>query len=223
MSGMDINLDFIHHRVTNLGPGLRMGMWVRGCSLGCPGCLAPELGPREPATPVGVDMVFQEIMAGAEDHVGLTISGGEPFEQAAPLKNLLHNLRRSSDLDFMVYTGYTLAEIKAHGGNRAALLDEVDILIDGRYREDLTGSALYRGSDNQGLYLLTPRAKARYPNLPGEKYELPRTLQYFQDASGRLRLIGIPDRGFSQKFDELMTARGLELEAARTRSSQGKE
>ena len=65
--------------VHGLGPGRRVVLWVRGCSIGCPGCMTPELWAKVQPRPIEP---LAEMLSGAlQGHEGLTISGGEPFEQ----------------------------------------------------------------------------------------------------------------------------------------------
>ena len=84
---------------------------------------------------------------------GLTFSGGEPFLQAGAFARLAR-LARSSGLDIVTYTGYTIEEILERGEGAAdgfrELLSQTDVLVDGPYIEEMrTFDALYRGSGNQ--------------------------------------------------------------------------
>ena len=128
------------------GPGVRLVVWLQGCTLACPGCFNPAThaaGGRE----VGVD----DIAFG--DVEGLTLSGGEPIQQADACIALLDRARRSG-LSTLMFSGYTLAEIQ---GLAPGVLERLDVLIDGRYvaRERLATGL--RGSANQGIQLLTDR------------------------------------------------------------------
>ena len=83
---------------------------------------------------------------------GVTFSGGEPFLQPAPLAALARDVH-ALGLDVWSYSGFTLDELLARAEKdkaTAALLNEIDVLVDGPYEEaerDLT--LHFRGSRNQ--------------------------------------------------------------------------
>lgn len=93
--------------------------------------------------------IFAEIMSNPNLR-GVTFSGGEPFEQPAPLA-ALGRMCKDTGLTLMSYSGYTLEELKAKDDpDTDELLDLLDILVDGRYEQDLRDlTLLYRGSSNQ--------------------------------------------------------------------------
>ena len=85
---------------------------------------------------------------------GLTVSGGDPFEQPEALLKLLKLLREEFD-DILVYTGFELAEIQngLAGREAEACLDYLDVLIDGRYVDELNDpGCVLRGSRNQKIH-----------------------------------------------------------------------
>ena len=93
---------------------------------------------------------------------GVTISGGEPFLQAAALAKTIRLLREKRDAGVIVYTGYTYEELlELNDPGADALLRETDLLIDGPFVEALNDDGGLRGSSNQRAVLLTDRyAKA---------------------------------------------------------------
>ena len=98
---------------------------------------------------------------------GVTISGGEPFEQPAGLRALLAGLlawRRAADLDFdiLCYSGYPLRTLERKHAKLLALLDAV---IPEPYVDDLPQGNVWRGSRNQPLVPLSERGRARYAAL----------------------------------------------------------
>jgi anaerobic ribonucleoside-triphosphate reductase activating protein len=143
------------------GPGTRAAVWVQGCSVKCPGCFNPHLwadrGGRDdaPAT-LAAEWVVATREAGSE---GLTLLGGEPFDQAAALA-VVARAFRDAGLTVMTFTGYTLDQLRAWSADRpdlAALLDATDLLADGPYLRDRPdGIRPWIGSTNQGLRALTP-------------------------------------------------------------------
>ncbi len=207
---MMLYVDAISDGVENLGPGRRIGLWVQGCTLGCPGCMSPELFHRREECALPVTEVARQILARSPGHDGLTISGGEPFQQARALCRMLSMVHRHWSADVLVYSGYSIAEILDDPRGKARLLTEIDMLMDGRFEVSHENTRLWRGSDNQRLHILTPRAEchrwAQEAAYPGE-----RTMQYEFSRDGRLRLIGIPERGFDRLFVAKTRTHGLEL------------
>lgn len=145
------------------GPGWRVGLWVQGCHHRCTDrCLNPHLldadgGTAFPAADVA-DAVRRAAVGAAEPVEGVTVLGGEPFEQAAAVAAVLAPLRRSG-LSAMVYSGHTHAALaRDPDAGVAALLGETDILVDGPYLPKYDDDQLaWRGSSNQRLVCLTDR------------------------------------------------------------------
>lgn len=140
------------------GPGKRFAVWFQGCPLRCPGCCNPEFLPfaggesRVVAELVG-EMDRARVEAGVE---GITLLGGEPFAHAAGASALASEARRLG-LSVMVFSGYTLAQLRSRS-DAAALLDQTDILVDGPYLRDQPDTERrWIGSRNQGIHFLTDR------------------------------------------------------------------
>jgi anaerobic ribonucleoside-triphosphate reductase activating protein len=135
------------------GPGVRFVVWMQGCSLGCPGCFNPGTHTTDAGALRDVDGLLAEIAAAGPD--GLTLSGGEPFEQPAAALALLQGARRQG-LSTLAFSGFTIDELRARPLG-PALLDHLDVLIDGRYRSNERLGAGLRGSANQRIHVLTDR------------------------------------------------------------------
>ena len=134
------------------GPGARFVVWLQGCTLGCPGCFNPTT--HDPAG--GGERSIDELAAEIPDDVeGLTLSGGEPLQQADAAARLLDRAR-ARGLSTLAFSGYSLDEIHALPGGRA-VLDRLDVLIDGRYLAGERLASGLRGSRNQRIHLLTSR------------------------------------------------------------------
>lgn len=187
----------LHNRlpgVTTLGPGVRYCIWVQGCRRQCHGCLAPETWPLDGGEQHEVSDLAAEVLA-LPDLEGLTISGGEPFEQASALSELLKTLRVQRDLGVIVYTGYLLEELKslASPENRFAdLLDLTDLLIDGPYISELDDGLSLRGSSNQRVMALTNRYLDCVQSIYGAEGRRVELILYGLDAS----YAGIPPASF---------------------------
>ena len=153
-----------------LGPGLRYVIWVQGCPFHCPHCETPEGRSFEPNTVIGVDELAEDIIACPEIE-GITISGGEPLEQADALTELLHKVRQSRpELTVISYTGYRYEELTSE--NAKAYLAELDLLIDGPYIHELNDNQGIRGSSNQRLIFLSDRMKNNEQKLATGKRKL---------------------------------------------------
>ena len=133
------------------GEGIRYTIFVQGCPRRCPGCHNPETQCFEGGRVTTVEEILAEI-GGNPLLAGVTFSGGEPFMQPAPLVEIARACH-SRGLNVWSYTGFTLQELHArHDTAVEALLNEVDVLVDGEFvleKKDIT--LQFRGSSNQRL------------------------------------------------------------------------
>ena len=133
------------------GDGCRLTVFVQGCARRCPGCQNPETQPMEGGHAIDTAAILQQM---AENPIlsGVTFSGGEPFLQPAPLASLARAVHQRG-LDVWSYSGFTLEELaKRAEKDKAtrALLNELDVLVDGPYEEEQRDLTLhFRGSQNQ--------------------------------------------------------------------------
>jgi anaerobic ribonucleoside-triphosphate reductase activating protein len=197
-----------------LGPGTRAVVWFQGCGRGCEGCIAPELWARDGGELVSPSALAEWVL-GLEGIDGLTVSGGEPMDQAEGLSAFLSVLRADrADLSIICYTGYALEELQRGSEAQVSVLGLVDVLIDGPYREDLDRGTPLRGSDNQRVVLLSARhAASEFQPAGGRHVEI----VYEPDG---FFLMGVPPRGFRSDLENSLRARGIDLarrEEGRTR------
>ena len=127
------------------GPGLRFTVFTQGCPHRCPGCHNP--GTHDPAG--GREVSVAELAAELSGNPltdGLTLSGGEPFCQAAECAALAR-IARERGLNVWAYTGYTYERLLAgEVPDALALLEQVDVLVDGPFVEaEKSYAALFRG------------------------------------------------------------------------------
>lgn len=135
------------------GPGRRYALWLQGCPLRCAGCCNPEYLPFKGGEEFAIETLVEEITLAQREHgiEGISLLGGEPTAQ--PNCAMLAERVRSLGLSVMVYSGYTLAELKDH-----PLLAFTDILVDGPYDRTLPeAKRRWVGSSNQQVHFLTPR------------------------------------------------------------------
>lgn len=142
----------LYHDSTVDGPGRRSIVQVAGCSIRCAGCYVPETHESANGRLVSVDEIIGDIAARRGAHDGVTILGGEPFDQAESLEILVAGLK-ANDYHLCIYTGYTLESLIARNSESVnEILKTVDLLVDGAFDRNLTRDAgEYRGSSNQRL------------------------------------------------------------------------
>lgn len=164
------------------GPGRRFALWVQGCSLRCPGCCNPEMFAADKGGSIlEVDEVVKRVLSvpGLE---GISVLGGEPFEQHEALAELCSRVR-AAGLSVMIYSGYSLSELKARGVD----LSNVDLLVDGRFEQDKPDSRRrWIGSTNQSLHFLS----SRYSDSD-ERFSTPNTVE-LRFVNGQLTINGWP-------------------------------
>ena len=151
---MNVRVHAIEPRSRANGPGARFVVWLQGCSLGCPGCFNPTTHDPSGGRETSVDDIARQL-ADTPGIEGLSLSGGEPLQQAEAAAALLE-AARALGLSTLAFSGYTLDEIRAlpHG---PAVLERLDVLIDGRYIAGERLATGLRGSANQRIHLLTAR------------------------------------------------------------------
>lgn len=133
------------------GPGIRYVVFTQGCSHHCPGCHNPQTHSFDGGTITDTEELISQFKNNPLLK-GITISGGEPFCQplaAAELARAAHECGK----DVMVYTGYTFEQLlSGNVGNAMVLLEQADILVDGRFEEAKKSLLLkFKGSSNQRI------------------------------------------------------------------------
>ena len=133
------------------GPGLRFTVFTQGCPHKCPGCHNPETHDFTGGVEVTVEELAERMDSNPATR-GLTLSGGDPFMQAAECARLAA-IAHEQGRDVWAYTGFVYERLLEEGDpDKLALLGEVDVLVDGPFVEGLKSyAALFRGSTNQRL------------------------------------------------------------------------
>lgn len=204
---MKLSLSRVHFPVTTLGPGRRLGVWFQGCSIRCPGCISADTW-RFASPADTLDAVMAQVTSWLGQADGLTVSGGEPFEQPEGLLALLsaaHHL--APHIDVLVYTGYPWeAESVQAVLNRAQGL--IDALITDPFDLHSPQTRALRGSDNQRLHYLTTRGLDRFSSYERATSEQDRRLDVFFDETGHAWMAGIPARGDLQRLQVILAQQG---------------
>ena len=200
-----LRIESLQWPITVLGFGSRIGIWFQGCSIGCPGCCARHTWDADEGAAVSVDAVLDWVRDLPLDEVdGVTITGGEPFEQPEALHDLVAGLRRDvrfgRRIDVLCYSGYPWGRLSRRHAGILALLDTV---ITGPYVEKLPPRWL-RGSSNQVVHTLSGLGRERYPETPWRANGL--QIVPAQDA---VRIVGIPNRGDLEKMEGRLAEIGV--------------
>ena len=144
---------------------------------------------------------------------GVTISGGEPFDQPqalAALLEALHHWRQSAALDFdiLCYSGYPLATLQKR---HARLLGKLDALIPEQFVDAKPLTHVWRGSANQPLLPLSERGRGRYaPFIEALAEEEGKRIQTMVEG-GKVWFAGIPARGDMAALEAICRERGVEF------------
>ena len=127
-----ININRLHFPVSTLGFGKRIAIWFQGCSLQCPGCISRDTWAHDHG-----NIAFKALTKNVEHWLpqcdGLTVSGGEPFEQPSALERLLRWWRENHKGDILVFSGLSSEQINKKHSRILAL---IDVLISDPYQED---------------------------------------------------------------------------------------
>ncbi|WP_246178725.1 4Fe-4S single cluster domain-containing protein [Actinomadura decatromicini] len=229
-AGAALLLAKAHYPVTTLGPGTRAGVWTQGCTLHCNGCLSRDTWDADQGKAVPVEAVLGWLKSLPGPVDGVTISGGEPFQQPAALAALLRGIhawrdgpdRETMTLDILVYSGYVYSRLSRTREARE-ILDMCDAVIAGPYVDRLNpggrhsegGSLLWRGSANQRVVPLSPLGRERYGALAGDgktgEATGPRVQVSVDEGpeGRRVYYIGIPRRGDMEHLTSRLDRAGV--------------
>lgn len=186
---MNLQLNNIKYPVYNLGAGKRIGIWLQGCSLSCKGCINKTLWDSAGGKSLHVLEVYDLIINLGDDYDGITISGGEPFEQYEQLITFLHLIKKNTTLDVFCFTGYDLEELNNLYPDKL-FYNYVNVLMTGRYEENNHSNDNKRGSSNQKLY--------QFKNGIAEVISVEddnKNWGLFVGLDGQIQMTGIPKKG----------------------------
>lgn len=134
------------------GPGIRTSFFVTGCTHNCPECFNKEYQNFQAGdewTKTQTKEVLEHLKESVVD--GLTILGGEPFQNLPDLTSIISEIREYSDKSIWIYSGYTFEQI-IDDPVKFDLLKLCDVLVDGLFVNELKNLSLkFRGSSNQRI------------------------------------------------------------------------
>lgn len=141
-----------YHKIRKMdisnGPGVRVSVFMQGCTFDCPGCFNPETHDFKGGEELTEDTIKKILTLCAPDHIaGLSILGGEPMHPkniegtTALAKAFKENY---PDKNLWIWTGFLMDAINQD------VLRYVDVLVDGRFQQELASPTLkWKGSSNQ--------------------------------------------------------------------------
>jgi anaerobic ribonucleoside-triphosphate reductase activating protein len=161
-----MQIERILYPVETLGVGKRLVIWTVGCSKRCEHCISPEMWECNPEKDIPIHKLVRILsdIINENDVDGVTISGGDPLEQAEELLELVSAIHTNVH-DILVYTGYTYEELQdiLPRESMKRLTDNIAVLIDGRYiHEKNDGLSPLRGSTNQIIHFFNEKLRPLY-------------------------------------------------------------
>lgn len=95
------------------GPGKRFGIWVQGCSRKCRDCYNPDAQDAAGGYEMSIEEIYNKIIS-TQGIEGVSISGGEPLEQAEPLIELMAKIKNKTTLTILIFTAFTMVQLKEY-------------------------------------------------------------------------------------------------------------
>ena len=190
--GMGINMNYAeikHFDIAN-GPGVRLSLFVSGCTHACPGCfnkIAWDFNYGKEFTKEVEDSILDELSD--EAYQGITLLGGEPMEprNQKGLVSLVKRFKeRYPEKNLWIFSGYLFDEdmldrMWSQLPETREILERTDVLVDGEFKQDLKDiTLLYKGSSNQRTIDVQKSLKAGHIVLwdPGDNLTVSNTSHF---------------------------------------------
>ncbi|AHN25216.1 Ribonucleotide reductase of class III (anaerobic), activating protein [Gilliamella apicola] len=207
---LKVGISRVHFPVTTLGPGKRLGIWFQGCSLRCEGCISVDTWATA-KTLIPIDQLMMALSSYLPLVDGITISGGEPFDQFDALLAIVAQLREKTKVDILVYTGYSIEDIP---DQLQQIKPYIDVLISDPFQRQTSQTLRLRGSDNQRLHCFTSQAKEKYAYYQQVVTTNDNVLDVMFDAEGVVWFAGIPKRDDFIKLQTILKQQGHQLKVS---------
>lgn len=163
------------------GPGNRAVVWVQGCNMNCEGCFNSTACSHNGGMELSIEQIFKQINSSVI--TGITVSGGEPFDQSLELEKLL-KLAKANRLNTLVYSGYLYEKLYIEHNSTLMLCD---YLIDGPYMKEIPSKCKWAGSGNQRFLEL---CNGQIVNNLTEKEEYSQNAEIVIDKTGNITVTG---------------------------------
>jgi anaerobic ribonucleoside-triphosphate reductase activating protein len=200
-----VGISRVHFPITALGPGRRIGIWFQGCSIRCDGCMSRDTWAvaRRKMT---VSELLYRVQPWLDEANGITISGGEPFEQPEALMELLEGLRTAADTNVIAYSGSSLEQlIERH----PSILEHIDLLISEPFDSMKAVSAPLFGSANQRATCLTKRGAEIWHIAEAAWRDRGGRLDLIAEADGPIWVAGVPGPGDLERLGTRLRRAGI--------------
>lgn len=204
---LTVGISRIHFPVTTLGPGRRLGIWFQGCSLRCEGCISVDTWATA-KTLIPIEQLMTKLSSYLPLIDGITISGGEPFDQFEALLAIVVQLRERTKVDILVYTGYAVEDIT---DQLQQIKPYIDVLISDLFQRQSSQTLRLRGSDNQRLHCFTSQAVEKFAYYQQAVTTEDKVLDVMFDAEGVVWFAGIPRRDDFVKLHNLLKQQGHQI------------
>lgn len=204
---LTVGISRIHFPVTTLGPGRRLGIWFQGCSLRCEGCISVDTWATA-KTLIPIEQLMMKLSSYLPLIDGITISGGEPFDQFEALLAIVVQLRERTKVDILVYTGYAVEDIT---DQLQQIKPYIDVLISDPFQRQSSQTLRLRGSDNQRLHCFTSQAVEKFAYYQQTVTTKDKVLDVMFDAEGVVWFAGIPRRDDFVKLQTLLKQQGHQI------------
>lgn len=204
---LTVGLSRIHFPVTTLGPGRRLGIWFQGCSLRCEGCISVDTWATA-KTLIPIEQLMRTLSSYLPLIDGITISGGEPFDQFEALLAIVVQLRKKTKVDILVYTGYGVEDITEQ---LLQIKPYIDVLISDPFQRQSSQTLRLRGSDNQRLHCFSSQAIEKFAYYQQAVTTEDKVLDVMFDAEGVVWFAGIPRRDDFVKLQTLLKQQGHQI------------
>lgn len=203
-----IAINRVHYPITVLGYGQRIGIWTQGCSIRCEGCMSKDTWDFDSSKNLYIEKLVGWIESTSDKKPdGLTISGGEPFDQPEGLEKIIQSVHRwrqtlAYDFDILCYSGYSADYLRI---NFSQILSQLDTVIAEPYDTNLD-KAYLRGSSNQQILIMSNLGNQRY----GKNIDIPyiNEMQIVVDKN-EIILLGIPNKDDLEKLELHCKSKGL--------------
>jgi anaerobic ribonucleoside-triphosphate reductase activating protein len=200
---MNWHLNKIQYPIYNLGKGKRIGIWVQGCTLACDGCINQMIWTKKKGSYVSVYELFQFIESISSEYDGVTISGGEPFQQYEQLIAFVYLIKTRTKLNVHCFTGYEMIELENLFPDKL-FLNFIDYLVDGRYIKELHSNDNMVGSSNQKTFKITA---GKATEISQEQENKKWSLKVTEDGS--IYMAGIPKENEISKLIQQLDNVGI--------------
>ncbi|MCU7862148.1 MAG: radical SAM protein [Candidatus Thiodiazotropha sp. (ex Lucinoma kastoroae)] len=204
---MKIAISRMHYPITSLGPGKRVGLWFQGCSVRCEGCISTDTwahGKNE----VDISEVFDLLDIWLPKSDGVTITGGEPFDQPDQLQRILSHCRKYYHLTTFVYSGYSLEILAMHLKSMEGL---IDVLMADPLDISQPQNKPLRGSDNQRLVACSDKGDSVIEQI--EQHFTENNALNFTFDGDTAWFAGVPKRGDISRVVQKMQESGIEAKS----------